>query len=195
MRREEREESVLTDEQELIRLARGLDQTVLTIIFDTYYRPLYRYLYHHIGHKTTAEDLAAEVFTRLLEQIRVGRGPERYLKAWLYRVAHNLAVDELRKRAYRDHDVLDETVAASGQSVSELAHLAAQSQQARMALAHLAPRQRTVVILKFLEGLENDEIAQIMNLSVSAVKALQHRGLAALRRHLSRLGVEIEESV
>jgi len=185
-------ESILTDEQELIRLARALDKTTLTAVFDTYYRPLYRYIYHHIGHRAAAEDLAAEVFTRLLEQIQAGRGPERYLKAWLYRVAHNLAVDELRKRTHRDHDELDENLAVSGRSVSELANLAVQEQHARVALAQLAPRQRAVVILKFLEGLNNGDIAHIMGLSVSAVKSLQHRGLAAMRRHLNRLGVEIE---
>jgi RNA polymerase sigma-70 factor (ECF subfamily) len=185
----------LTDEKELLRRARGLDKTALTSIFDTYYHPLYRYIYHHISHQAAAEDLAAEVFTRLLEQLRAGRGPERYLKAWLYRVAHNLAVDELRKRTHRDHDVLNEHIAASGRDVLEQTHLALQSQQAKEALARLTPNQRAVVALKFLEGLDNAEIARILELSVSAVKALQHRGLETIRRHLSQSVGENEEWV
>lgn len=193
--RNKRRGSTLIDEKELLRGARELDRTALTAIFDTFYQPLYRYIYHHIGHKATAEDLATEVFTRLLEKLRAGRGPERYLKAWLYRVAHNLAVDELRRRTHRDHDALDDNIAASGQDLLQQAHLAVQSDQARAALAHLTPNQRAVIVLKFLEGLDNAEIARALKLSVSAVKALQHRGLQAMRCRLERSIGESEEWV
>jgi len=185
----------LIDEQELLRLARVLDESALTTIFTTYYQPLYRYIYHHIGHAATAEELAADVFTRFLEQIRAKRGPDRHLKAWLYRVAHNLVVDELRRRKHRDHDELDERIVADERDVAEETHLAIQSERARAALALLTANQRAVIVLKFLEGLDNAEIARILKLPVGAVKALQHRGLVALRRHLSQPGMEVAKPI
>jgi RNA polymerase sigma-70 factor (ECF subfamily) len=166
-----------------------LEEAALGEIFDTYYPVLYRYIYHHVHHQQTAEDLTAEVFTRLLEQLANGRGPEQHLRAWLYRVAYNIVVDESRRRVYRDHELLDERTALAGEDVEEQVHASIFQDQARSALAALTAKQQAVIVLRFLEGCENREVSQIMGLTVGAVKALQHRGLAAMRRHLERMGV------
>jgi RNA polymerase sigma-70 factor (ECF subfamily) len=187
------EESTLTDERSLLRRARSLDDAALSEIFDTYYPLLYRYIYHHLHHRATAEDLAAEVLTRMLEQLADGRGPTRHLNAWLYRVAHNLVVDESRRRVHRDHDPLDEGTAAAVEDVEAQTAMAIWRQQARGALAELTPNQRAVLFLRFLEGYENKEISRVLQTSVGAVKALQHRALEAMRRHLERAGVTVEE--
>jgi RNA polymerase sigma-70 factor, ECF subfamily len=179
-------EKRLTEERDLLHRARLLDEAALGAIFDTYYPAMYRYIYHHLGHQATAEDLAAEVFARTLEQLANGRGPQHHLLAWLYRVAHNLVVDECRRRSHRDHDPLDETMVALSDDVGRLAEAAILHEKARSALADLTPQQRAVIILKFLEGYENREIAQILDTPLGAVKALQHRGLAAMRRSMDR---------
>lgn len=171
-------------DQVLLERARALDEGALAEIFDEYYMPLYRYIYHHIGHVETAEDLTAEVFRRLLEQLHSGRGPRR-LKPWLYRVAHNLVIDESRRFIHRDHQPLDERLLANATDVEEEAQQAILAERAHHALSHLTPKQRSVIILKFVEGMDNTEVARILALPVSAVKALQHRALAALRRNLS----------
>ena len=183
----------MVDEHDLLRRARKLDESALGATYDAYYQPLYRYIYHHVGHVATAEDLTAEVFSRFLGHIKTGRGPERHLKAWLYRVAHNLIVDESRRRAHRDHEPLYEGLAAAEQDVATQAQRAILHRQARAALTRLTPKQRAVIILKFLEGLDNIEIARILEMSVGAVKALQHRGLGAMRRYLARSGAVTEE--
>ncbi len=188
------QEIALSDEKELLRQARELDETALATVFDRYYQPLYRYIYHHVGGDiATAEDLTAEVFRRFLEQVKEQRGPKEYLKAWLYRVAHNLVIDEARRSARRPQQALNEELEAGGLDVAGEAHNAILHEQARAALSHLTVRQREVVILKFLEGLENDEIARILQLSVGAVKALQHRGLQAMRQHLIQTGAVTKE--
>jgi RNA polymerase sigma-70 factor, ECF subfamily len=176
----------LIEERDLLQRARLLDEAALGAIFDTYYPVLYRYIYHHLGHQATAEDLTAEVFVRTLEQLANGRGPRRHLRAWLYRVAHNLVVDECRRRRYRDHDPLDERVASSTEDVARQAEAAIWREQAQAVLAELTPQQRSVIILRFLEGYDNREISKILDTSVGAVKALQHRGLAAMRRSMER---------
>jgi RNA polymerase sigma-70 factor (ECF subfamily) len=187
------QENTLADEGELLRRARLLDESALGEIFDIYYPLLYRYTYHHVRHRVTAEDLAAEVFVRMLAQLADGRGPKRHLRAWLYRVAHNLVVDESRRRVHRDHATLDERTVPSEQDVGAETETAILRQQARAALEELTPKQRAVIFLKFLEGYENKEISRMLSISVGAVKALQHRGLAAMRRWLVRTGAITEE--
>ena len=173
----------MVKEQALLRGAREFDEPALSTIFETYYPLLYRYIYQHVRHRATAEDLTAEVFSRMLEQLGRGRGPEQHLRAWLYRVAHNLVVDHARRQVHRDHDPLDEELVATGQDVEAEVHGAIQRQRAAEALQRLTPMQRAVIILKYLEGYTNKEISSILELSVGAVKALQHRGLASMRRY------------
>jgi len=176
----------LVEEQALLHGARELDEPALSAIFETYYPPLYRYIYQHVRHRVTAEDLTAEVFSRTLEQLAQGRGPRRHLKAWLYRVAHNLVVDHARRQVHRDHDPLEEGMVSAGQPVEMEVHGTILRQRAASALQRLTPMQRAVIILKYLEGYTNDEVAPMLELSVGAVKALQHRGLASMRRYLAR---------
>ena len=174
---------------------RALDPSVLGAVFDTYYPPVYRYIYHQVRHQMTAEDLAGEVFTRLIEQLAQGRGPDRHLRAWLYRVAHNLAVDHMRGQSYGQAVPLEEWTAGGSQNVAADAERAIVWQQACRALDELTPEQRAVIILKYLEGWSNQEVARVLETTIGAVKALQHRGLAAMRRQLERVGAIAGEGV
>jgi RNA polymerase sigma-70 factor (ECF subfamily) len=180
---------MLIDETELLRRVRALDELALAAVFDIYYEPLYRYIYHHVGHATTAEDLAAEVFNRLLGKLEEGSGPRHYLKAWLYRVAHNLVVDDARRRKHRDHDPLDPDMADDSAGTAARAHHVIRAGHVQRALSALTDKQRTVVVMKYLEGWENEEIAFTLGLSVGAVKSLRVRGVDALRRELTRMGI------
>ena len=176
------------DETDLLRRARAFDEGALTCVYQTYHRAIYRYVYHHLGDAQTAQDLTSEVFRRFLKALRSGSGPTRQLKAWLYRVAHNLIVDELRRRTRRNHLTLDETLAGTskdtGQSPEELAGSTIAIARVRDALLQLTRDQRQVIVLKFLEGMSNAQVAEITGKTVGAVKALQHRGLDTLRQQL-----------
>ena len=183
------------EEQDLLQRARRLEGPALAAMFDAFYEPLYRYIYRHIGHRTTAEDLTAEVFQRFLEGIRDGRGPTSHLKAWLYRVAHNLIVDELRRRKHREHKDLDESLRSADPAVSAQVQRALNQQQVRLALQQLTSKQQAVLTLKFLQELENEEIARTLNMTVGTVRALQQRGLQALRRQLEQSGTLEEDDL
>jgi len=112
------------------------------------------------------------------------------VSAWLYRVAHNLIVDELRRRSYRNHYALDdelaETLSDAGQSPEEQAWTALRGAHVRAALLELTPEQRQVIVLKFLEGKSNAEVAELTGRTPGAVKALQHRALESLRDRLDQ---------
>jgi len=180
------------EEHELLERAARLDEAALAMIFDQYYDAIYRYIYIHVRHAMTAEDLAADVFKRLLEALERGEGPDRHLKAWLYRVARNLFVDESRRQRHRDHAELEDGMAAAGADVPAQAVLNTLQRDVLTALHALTPRQREVVSLRFIEGLTNEEVPRAMGLPVGAVKALQHRGLAALRRAMQGAEVPLE---
>lgn len=179
----------MVDDRELLDRARSLDEPALGAIFDIYYPQLYRHIYYHVRHRETAEDLTAEVFARMLGQMAKGQGPKTHLRAWLYRVALNLIVDESRRRVHREHEPLDEGIASLEQGVEDQVQESTLQQEAWNALGQLTIKQRAVIVSRYLGGQENREIALILKMSVGAVKALQHRGLAAIRRHLERTGV------
>lgn len=178
-------EEHLIEERDLLRRARQLDEAALATVFDTYFPALYRYFYHHVHQAQTAEDLAAEVFCRMLEQLAKGSGPRKHLRAWLYRVAYNLIVDNSRRSVHRNHDSLEEDTACATLDMEERTDALLLRAEARAALMSLTPQQREVIILKFLEGYENQEVARILGTTVGAVKALQHRGLAAMEQALN----------
>lgn len=182
-----------TNEHDLLQRARRLDESALGAIFDAFYEPLYRYIHRHLGHDATAEDLTAEVFRRFLEQIAAGNGPTSNLKAWLYRVAHNLMVDELRRGKHRRHEPLDEDLPASEPPVGEQAIQAAMKRDLQHALLQLSPKQQAVLTLKFQQGLENEEIARALGMNTGTVRALQQRGLRTLQRLLQANGVLEED--
>jgi RNA polymerase sigma-70 factor (ECF subfamily) len=185
-------ENALRDEQELLHRARQLEPAALGEIFDAYYGPLYRYIYHHLRHAATAEDLCGEAFARMLAHLSDGRGPRQHLRPWLYRVAHNLIVDESRRRVHRDHEPLSERLCAAAPGVEEQTETSIGQRRAIEALDALTERQRNVIILRYLEGLETWEIARTLGTTTGAVKALQRRGLEAMRRHLAQADVDAE---
>ncbi len=165
--------------------ARCLDEDALGAIYDAYSDELYRYAYRLIGEQQAAEDLVAETFYRFLRALHTGGGPREHLRAYLYRVAHNLAVDGHR----RGHGEVQELPEDGGTLQSEddpsaEAEAAIQGEKARTALWRLTSEQRQVIVLKFFQGLSNEEISAAIEKPVGAVKALQHRGLNALRRIL-----------
>jgi len=168
-----------------LQQARQFDRAALAGIYDEYHPLIYRYIYRRVGDVQTAEDLTAVVFQRFLEAVKTGSGPERDLRAWLYRVAHNLVVDHYRRQQYRQHLPLKETLMITGNNPEQTAGKVLMVEQLREALGYLTPEQQQVISLKFLEGLSNAEAAAVMEKPVGAVKSLQHRGLAALHRLLS----------
>jgi len=171
----------------LLNRARGFDEQALGQIYDAYFERLYRYAYRFVGDVECAQDIASETLRRLLEALRDRRAPN-HLGAWLYRVAHNLAMDQHRQRPAEGivslEPELDQVDEADTEADSE--QRLAQDQM-RQALRRLTPEQQNVVVLKFLEGYSNAEVGALLNKPEGAVKSLQHRALAALKRALTGL--------
>ena len=175
-----------SDEGRLIRRAQLGDAAALAELYDQHQPAIYRFVYYRVGDAATAEDLTGEVFVRVVEKIDSFVYRDRPLLPWLYTIARNLVTDYQRRSAHAVMVPLDERLVAEDQDVEQAAERKLTQGLLAAALVHLTEEQRQVILLKFVEGLENKDVAQIMGKSVGAVKALQHRGLAALERVLRR---------
>jgi RNA polymerase sigma-70 factor (ECF subfamily) len=184
----------MTDETALLRHARQFDEQALAEIYDTLSPAIYAYAMRLLGDVDLAEDCVAETFSRFLNALHAGGGPQNYLKAYLYRVAHNWITD--RFRHIRPETSLDQELELTADQDSE-PHISVademERQELRAALAMLTPEQRQVVTLKYLENLDNTEIAQALQKPVGSIKSLQHRALGTLRRILDGDEPPVEE--
>lgn len=170
------------DESLLLERAKGYDPRALGEIYDTYFDKIYRYIYRYLGEARLAEDLTADVFLKLLEAIKSSQAPRTNLSAWLYRVAHNLVVDYFRRRSGGESTPLEERLVAAGDDLTMVVEKKLAQQQLRAAISHLTTDQQQVIILKFVEGLSNAQVGQVLDKTEGAVKSLQHRALASLQR-------------
>lgn len=171
----------MISEQELLTQAGQFDTRALTEIYDLYSPRLYRYAMRLLGDANAAEDCVSETFSRFLKALQAGKGPRDYLQAYLFRTAHNLAVDYYRRQPVTEelNDDLPEL-----ESTEETAVLNLRQHRVRSALRQLTDDQQRVVALKFLEGWDNEAVAKTLNKPVGAVKSLQSRALAQLKKLL-----------
>lgn len=185
----------LPDEAEVValvdRAVATRDQAAFGALYDRFLDQVYRYLYFRVGSQAEAEDLCEQVFLKAWEAIPRFRWQGRPFMAWLYRLAHNVHVDHLRAKrptTSLDDDQRPLQIASESASVE----LAQRLDAALLAgaIAQLTADQQNVITLKFIEGLENSQIAHIMDKREGAVRALQLRALLSLRRILEAQGEE-----
>jgi RNA polymerase sigma-70 factor (ECF subfamily) len=116
-----------------------------------------------------------------LQALQAGRGPESYLQAYLYRMAHNWVVDQYRRDPVQPVELMDRHQDETANPEKEAGHHL-RHERLRRAIKTLTPDQQQVIALKYLEGWENEDIARSLNKPVGAIKSLQHRALATLQR-------------
>jgi RNA polymerase sigma-70 factor (ECF subfamily) len=174
--------SIESSEKELLAAAQRFDQKALGQIYDLYSPSLYRYAIRFLGDQCVAEDCVAETFSRFLKAIHAKRGPKNYLKAYLFRISHNWIADYYRRAP--DVSELKSTFPDTDHAPEQEVNQRMRQIQVREAIQQLTPDQQLVITLKYLEGWKNKEIAQAVKKPVGAVKSLQHRALARLKKHL-----------
>ena len=173
-----------TNPELLLKQARSLDHKALEEIYDLYSNALFSYAYKHVGDPQTAEELVSETFFRFLGALERGGGPKEYIKAYLYRITHNLITDRFRREPVPSLELDDERLIDDKPGPTSIINSRQDAEKVRQALRLITPEQRQVIVLKFLEGWSSQDIARVMDKTLGAVKALQHRGLAALQRIL-----------
>lgn len=173
-------------EQELLAGARSFDLAILGLIYDQFSPGLYRYAMRLLGDENLAEDCVAETFSRFLKALKAGQGPQEHLQAYLYRIAHNWITDSYRRQPPPMMELDEDLPDRENNHLERQTAAAMEQQQVRLALRSLTAEQRQVVTLRFVEGWENEAVAQALEKPVGAIRALQHRALNTLRRLLLR---------
>lgn len=142
---------------------------------------------------TEPDDLTSEVFLSALRTLDRFSGSEHQLRSWLLTIAHRRLLDERRRRARRPQpDHLDENYPGQpGGDVEDEALARLGSDRVQATLARLAPDQRAVLVLRILGDLTVEQVATVLDKRPGAVKALQRRGLASLRRLVEAEGVPL----
>lgn len=176
----------VSEETALVARARELDSRALAQIHDEFFPEIYRFAAFRTGDPATAEDIAGEVFVRLLDALHAGRSPETSIRGWLFGVAGHLVADHFRRGPALP---LSEHLAAPGSLSAEAeAHLRWREVQA--AVRRLTPEQQNVLALRFGDGASLEQTADALGKSINAVKQLQLRAVEALRRALLVEGVD-----
>ena len=186
-------QDVCTDPEMVLLLERAKrhDTAALDRLYQLYIDKVYRYIWYRVGDQATAEDLAMDVFVRLVEHIGGFRIPPQQqvaaFSAWLFRIAGNLVNDHHRRRVRTDRYVESKQNELSSAGTDafdgEMRHMATQD-QLRKALTQLNDSQRDVLYYRYVAELSSKQTASAMKKTESAIKALQHRALESLRRAL-----------
>ena len=184
--------TVLRDppDSQLVRLAQEGDSSSFGTLYERYFEKVYSYLAFKLGSPTDAEDVAEQVFLKALESLGGYKWTGIPFQAWLFRIAHNMMVDTLRRRSRRPTEPIEHAAALSDERrVADPEAMLAEKLSREgllQAVDRLTELQKQVISLKFAAGLPNAEVARLMGKTEGAVKALQHAALASLQRHLTR---------
>jgi RNA polymerase sigma-70 factor (ECF subfamily) len=188
--------ALVNHDVQLVRRCLAGEEAAWEEMVRQYSRRIYNLAYRFTGNRAAAEDLTQEVFLRLYRTLEQYDPREGDLSSWLMRVARNLIIDDYRRRA--------RTPAQNGEDLAEHEyHLRADeredphalveqrelSEQIHAALAKLSPELRACVILRDLEGLSYQEIAEALQIPEGTVKSRINRGRLELARVLRRMKV------
>jgi RNA polymerase sigma-70 factor, ECF subfamily len=175
------------DLRRLVEFAQRGDREALEALYLLHFDRIYSYLHMSVGNRHDAEDLTTQTFLRMLEAIGRFRWRSAPFSAWLFRIAHNLAMDHFRStKRWQPEEEVPEPEGVEESSAEEDA-LASIGRQSMLELIEsLSHEQQQVLTLKFVFNFSNGEAATILDKSEGAVKSLQHRALASLQKQVTR---------
>ncbi len=182
------------DLRRLVERARTGDRTALEQLYLLHFDRIYSYLHLSVGNRHDAEDLTNQTFVKMIESIERFEWRTVPISAWLFRIAHNLAMDHFRAgRRWQPEEEPPEPHGSAERSAEEAAFHSIGRKSMLEMIEELSPDQQQVLTLKFLFGFANAEAAAILGKTEGAVKSLQHRALASLsrqRRESERLNLD-----
>jgi RNA polymerase sigma-70 factor (ECF subfamily) len=185
-------------EQALVARSRT-DASAFGELYDYYVPRLFGFVVRRAGDRTVAEDVTATTFERALDTIRRGDFRNESFGGWLYRVASNALVDHVRRsrrtvplgiraadaRAARPQDPAADPEAAVDEAAAAAFAAALDRDQLGRALLRLPDRHRQLIVLRFFDGLEPDELCTVLGCSRATFAVRLHRALRALRTVLA----------
>jgi RNA polymerase sigma-70 factor (ECF subfamily) len=172
----------------LIQRAQKGDRQAFAALYERYQPAIFNYLYYRFDDPDCAEELTCEVFARMVKNIRGYQDWGQPFLAWLYTIARNLRIDYYRECDKAELVELDETLSIQDHDPMERLDFHLKADCLKKVLRFLTEDQQFVILAKFVEERSNVEIAALMEKPEGAIKSLQHRALATLRRAIEKVG-------
>src|SRR6266581_7812813 len=170
----------------LVERAQEGEREALEELYLIHFDRIYGYLHVSVGNRHDAEDLTTQTFLRMIESMGKFRWQSAPFSAWLFRIAHNLAMDHFRanKRVQPEEEVPepppDESTSAEARAFESIGR-----RSMLELIDDLSPEQQQVLTLKFIFNFSNAEAATVLGKTEGAIKSLQHRALVSLQKQLS----------
>src|SRR4051812_18096082 len=170
----------------LVERAQKGDRGALEELYLIHFDRIYSYLHMSVGNRHDAEDLTTQTFLKMLEAIGRFRWRSAPFSAWLFRIAHNLAMDHFRaNRRWQPEEEVPEPEGTEESSAEEEALQSIGRRSMLELIENLSHEQQQVLMLKFVFNFSNGEAGTILEKSEGAVKSLQHRALASLQKQIT----------
>ena len=176
------------DEARLVKLAVAGDFDSFAALYTCYLDPIYRYILYRHGDTEDAKDLTEQVFMKAWEALPKYKPNGGSFLHWLYRIAHNILIDDHRRKKRIQFESLPDNAFVTGQPhETTLDMLISKEEAAALAagIASLPEEYQQVIILRFIEGFGHAEIAKILDKSAGACRGIQYRALASLNKILT----------
>jgi RNA polymerase sigma-70 factor, ECF subfamily len=174
------------DVKRLVERAQSGQREALEELYLIHFDRIYSYLHMSVGNRHDAEDLTTQTFLKMLESIGRFRWQAAPFSAWLFRIAHNLAMDHFRAaRRWQPEEVVPEPIGSEERSAEEEAFQSIGRQSMLRLIEGLSPEQQQVLTLKFVFNFPNADVATILGKTEGAIKSLQHRALVSLQKHVT----------
>jgi RNA polymerase sigma-70 factor (ECF subfamily) len=179
--------SEATQVRGLVGRAQEGDRAALAELYLIHFDRIYGYLQVTVGNRHDAEDLTTQTFLRMLESIDRFRWQSAPFSAWLFRIAHNLAIDHFRSSTrWQPQEEVPEPQPDESTSAEAGALQSIGRSSLRELIEGLSPDQQQVLTLKFVFNFANGEVAIILGKTEGAIKSLQHRALVSLEKQIEK---------
>jgi RNA polymerase sigma-70 factor (ECF subfamily) len=173
--------------RKLVERAQQGDRDALEELYLIHFDRIYGYLHMSVGNRHDAEDLTTQTFLKMLESIGRFKWRSAPFSAWLFRIAHNLAMDHFRARKrWQPEEEVPEPPGSEEPSAEMLAMHSIGRQSMLQLIETLSPEQQQVLTLKFVFNFSNADVATILEKTEGAIKSLQHRALASLQKQVTQ---------
>ena len=172
--------------RELVERGQRGERAALEELYLLHFDRIYGYLHLSVGNRHDAEDLTTQTFLKMLEAIGRFRWKSAPFSAWLFRIAHNLAIDHFRaNKRWQPEEEVPEPEGVEESSAEEAALESIGRRSMLQLIEKLSHEQKQVLTLKFVFNFSNGEAATILGKTEGAVKSLQHRALGSLQKQIA----------
>lgn len=177
----------------LIEAASRGDAAAWSGLVDRHLQAVIDFSWYKLGDRAAAEDIAQDVFVRLMKKAPNWEPGGPTIRAWLFRVAMNLCIDRMRAKPMLALETVDYVPLANPAPEADIDDRIAWQRAVRAAIDDLPERQQTAIVLVHYQGLSNKEAADLLEVSVEALESLLSRARRKMRKRLDPLKAELME--